>query len=211
LALVAVFTNKVSTTENNVKQFYLHFGKRVLDVSLVLCFIIFFSWLIVTIFLVYSIAYEFPILFLQPRIGKNQKVFTMVKFRTLSVDDQLTLNERRFLLGNFLRVTNLDELPQLWNVVKGEMSLVGPRPLPVEYASLFSDAQKKRHDVLPGITGLAQISGKNNIPWSKKFEYDLEYVRNVSFRMDCMILLKTLTLVLSMKRDVSLEENKFIG
>lgn len=204
------FTNKVSS-ENNVKQFYLHFGKRVLDVSLGLCFIIFFSWLIVTIFLVYSIAYEFPIFFLQPRIGKNQKVFTMVKFRTLSVDDQLTLEERRFTLGNFLRVTNLDELPQLWNVIKGEMSLVGPRPLPVEYGSLFSETHKRRHDVLPGITGLAQISGKNNIPWSKKFEYDLEYVKNVSFRMDCRILLKTLTLVISVKRDVSLEEDKFRG
>lgn len=194
-----------------MKQFYLHYGKRVFDIALILCFVFVFSWLIVLIFFIYSIAYEFPVFFLQPRICKNQKVFTMVKFRTLSVDDQLTLKERRFLLGNFLRVTNLDELPQLWNVLKGEMSLVGPRPLPVEYASLFSEAQKKRHEVLPGITGLAQISGKNNIPWSKKFDYDLEYVKNVSFRMDCMILLKTLTLVLSMKRDVSLQEDKFRG
>jgi lipopolysaccharide/colanic/teichoic acid biosynthesis glycosyltransferase len=135
----------------------------------------------------------------------------MIKFRTLSVNEQLTLHERRFLLGNFLRITNLDELPQLWNVLKGEMSLVGPRPLPVEYARLFSEEQKKRHDVLPGITGLAQISGKNNISWNQKFKYDLEYVSNVSFRTDCMILLKTLTLVLSMKRDVSLQEDKFNG
>lgn len=201
----------MSIKENSVKQFYLHYGKRVFDIALILCFVFVFSWLIVLIFFIYSIAYEFPVFFLQPRICKNQKVFTMVKFRTLSVDDQLTLKERRFLLGNFLRVTNLDELPQLWNVLKGEMSLVGPRPLPVEYASLFSEAQKKRHEVLPGITGLAQISGKNNIPWSKKFDYDLEYVKNVSFRMDCMILLKTLTLVLSMKRDVSLQEDKFRG
>jgi undecaprenyl phosphate N,N'-diacetylbacillosamine 1-phosphate transferase len=194
-----------------VKQFYIRYGKRVLDIALILCFIVLFSWLIVAIFCIYSVAYEFPVFFLQQRIGKNQKVFTMVKFRTLSVDDQLTLQERRFTLGNFLRVTNLDELPQFWNVLKGEMSLVGPRPLPVEYASLFSEAQKKRHDVRPGITGLAQISGKNNTPWGKKFEYDLEYVTNVSFRMDCMILLKTLTLVLSMKRDVSLDEDKFRG
>jgi undecaprenyl phosphate N,N'-diacetylbacillosamine 1-phosphate transferase len=194
-----------------VKHSYIHYGKRVLDIALILCFIVLFFWLIVGIFFIYSVAYEFPVFFLQQRIGKNQKVFTMVKFRTLAVDDQLTLQERRFMLGNFLRVTNLDELPQLWNVLKGEMSLVGPRPLPVEYAPLFSEAQKKRHDVRPGITGLAQISGKNNTPWSKKFEYDLEYVKNVSFRTDCMILLKTLTLVLSLKRDVSLEEDKFTG
>ena len=135
----------------------------------------------------------------------------MIKFRTLSRNEQLTLDERRFSLGNFLRVTNLDELPQLWNILKGEMSLVGPRPLPIEYASLFSEEQKRRHDVLPGITGLAQISGKNTITWSEKFKYDLEYVNNVSFLMDCMILLKTLTLVLSMKRDVSLQEDKFNG
>lgn len=194
-----------------MSNLYTHFGKRVLDIVLVLCFIVVFSWLIVAIFCIYSIAYEFPVFFLQQRIGKNQKVFTMVKFRTLSVDEELTLAERRFSLGNFLRATNIDELPQFWNVLKGEMSLVGPRPLPVEYASLFSEEQKRRHDVRPGITGLAQISGKNNIPWSKKFEYDLAYVKNVSFGTDCMILLKTLTLVLSMKRDVSLEEEKFTG
>lgn len=192
-------------------NFYPRHGKRVLDIALVLGFMILFSWLIVAIFLIYSITYEFPVFFLQPRIGKNERPFTMIKFRTLSRNEELPLDERRFSLGNFLRITNLDELPQLWNILKGEMSLVGPRPLPVEYTSLFSAEQKRRHDVLPGITGLAQISGKNSIAWSEKFNYDLEYVKNVSFRMDCMILLKTLTLVLSMKRDVSLHENKFTG
>ena len=135
----------------------------------------------------------------------------MVKFRTLSVNDQLTLYERRFLFGNFLRITNLDELPQLWNVLKGEMSLVGPRPLPVEYDKLFSETQQIRHTVRPGITGLAQVSGKNSISWQEKFEYDIHYVNRISFWLDCLILFKTLTLALSIKRDVSLEEDKFTG
>lgn len=135
----------------------------------------------------------------------------MVKFRTLSRDEELPLYERRFSLGNFLRVTNLDELPQFWNILKGDMSLVGPRPLPLEYGSLFSEEQKKRHDVLPGITGLAQVSGKNSIAWPEKFKLDIKYVNHISFRLDCLILFKTLTLALSLKRDVSLEEDKFTG
>lgn len=194
-----------------MRQFYIRYGKRIFDVVFVTVFIALFSWLIVTIFFIYSVTYEFPVFFSQVRIGKNQRPFKMVKFRTLSRQEELPLHERRFSLGNFLRVTNLDELPQFWNILKGEMSLVGPRPLPVEYASLFSEAQQRRHDVLPGITGLAQISGKNNLPWSEKFKHDLEYVNHVSFRVDCMILLKTLTLVLSLKRDVSLQEDKFKG
>lgn len=176
-----------------------------------LTFIAVFSWLIVLIFLLYSLTYEFPVFFRQLRIGKNDRPFRMVKFRTLSRNEELSLEERRFTLGNFLRATNLDELPQLWNVLKGDMSLVGPRPLPVEYAPLLSEEQRKRHALLPGITGLAQVSGKNSIAWNEKFRHDLEYINNVSFRMDCWILLKTLTLVLSMKRDVSLQEDKFNG
>ena len=194
-----------------MNHFYIHYGKRILDIAFVVCFVFLFSWLIVAIFLVYSITYEFPVFFSQLRIGKNQKPFTMVKFRTLSVNDQLTLYERRFLLGNFLRITNLDELPQLWNVLKGEMSLVGPRPLPVEYDKLFSETQQIRHTVRPGITGLAQVSGKNSISWQEKFEYDSHYVNRISFWLDCLILFKTLTLALSIKRDVSLEEDKFTG
>lgn len=194
-----------------MNHFYLHYGKRIFDVALVLTFIVLFSWLIVLIFLIYSLTYEFPVFFLQPRMGKNGKIFKMVKFRTLSRDEELPLYERRFSLGNFLRVTNLDELPQFWNILKGDMSLVGPRPLPLEYGSLFSEEQKKRHDVLPGITGLAQVSGKNSIAWPEKFKLDIKYVNHISFRLDCLILFKTLTLALSLKRDVSLEEDKFTG
>lgn len=134
----------------------------------------------------------------------------MYKFRTLKNSDA-SLLERRFALGDCLRFTNADELPQLLNVLKGEMSLVGPRPLPVEYADLFSDKQNKRHSVLPGITGLAQVSGKNNLSWDEKFRLDLEYVNKVSFALDIRILIKTLILALSFKKDTSLTEEKFTG
>lgn len=149
-------------------------------------------------------------MFSQRRSGKNGVPFIMYKFRTLKISDS-PLPERRFALGDFLRFTNADEIPQLINVLKGEMSLVGPRPLPVEYDCLFTVEQRKRQAVKPGITGLAQVSGKNNLAWNEKFKYDLQYAENVSFRSDCMILLKTLTLVLSLKRDVSLQEDKFNG
>lgn len=135
----------------------------------------------------------------------------MFKFRTLTADLNKKLTEREFTVGRILRFTNLDELPQLWNVLKGEMSLVGPRPLPVEYASLFSMEQNKRHQVLPGITGLAQVNGKNDLSWDEKFKLDLEYVNNVSFLLDIKILFKTLILALSFRKDTSLTEEKFTG
>lgn len=135
----------------------------------------------------------------------------MLKFRSLKSNDQLPLKERQFWLGKLLRATNLDELPQLWNVLKGEMSLVGPRPLPMEYEPLLSAVQKQRHEVLPGITGLAQVNGKNTLSWERKFEYDLKYVREISFWLDLRILLKTVALVVRMNKDVSLDEKQFSG
>lgn len=182
-----------------------------LDFMLTIVMIIALLWIFVLISLVYLLMLSFPIVFIQERLGKNQSIFKMIKFRTLSNNHQLPLQERRFALGDFLRATNLDELPQLWNVLKGEMSLVGPRPLLLEYQSKFSVEQNIRHEVLPGITGLAQISGKNSIPWERKLELDVQYVRSLSFKLDCLILLKTVTFVLSMKRDVSLNEQKFSG
>jgi undecaprenyl phosphate N,N'-diacetylbacillosamine 1-phosphate transferase len=128
-----------------------------------------------------------------------------VKMRTSPLD------KRRFAWGNFLRQSNLDELPQLWNVLKGEMSFIGPRPLPVEYSTLFSVEQNQRHKVRPGITGWAQVCGKNSISWQEKFELDLYYVNNISFLLDLKILLKTFILVLSFKKDTSLHEKKFTG
>lgn len=135
----------------------------------------------------------------------------LLKFRTLSNDTSKTLQQRTFLWGNVLRATNLDELPQILNVLRGQMSLVGPRPLPVEYATLFSAEQNKRHSVLPGITGMAQIAGKNNLPWPEKFKYDLEYINRCSLWLDLAILFKTTLLAISFKKDISLSEEKFSG
>ncbi len=194
-----------------MNQIYQRYGKRVLDLILVFSVLILLSWLILLILLCYCASIEFPILFKQLRIGKDRVPFTMWKFRTLSEHEDMPLQERRFRLGDFLRVTNLDELPQFWNVLTGEMSIVGPRPLPAEYGQFFSGTQHDRHRVRPGITGYAQVYGKNSISWEQKFKLDLQYITQISFRTDLIILLKTITLVLSMKRDVSLSEEKFEG
>lgn len=188
--------------------YYTRYGKRIFDIVFTILLIVAFAWLMLLIILVYVLTAQTPIVFAQPRIGRNGKTFTMLKFRTLSPDTTKSLQQRRFAWGDVLRLTNLDELPQFWNVLKGEMSLIGPRPLPVEYESLFTAGQQKRHTVLPGITGLAQVSGKNSLTWNDKFNLDIQYVREISFRTDCIILLKTVTLVLSFKRDVSLQEKE---
>lgn len=167
--------------------------------------------LLLLIVLGYRLMNELPVFFSQERIGRKGKPFTIWKFRTLAGDQRKSLHLREFAWGNFLRKSNLDELPQIWNIVKGEMSFVGPRPLPVEYATLLSEEQKKRHEVLPGITGWAQVNGKNDISWSEKFKLDLYYVNRVSFLLDLKILAKTLILVLSFKKDTSLSEKKFTG
>ncbi|MBX2963378.1 MAG: sugar transferase [Cyclobacteriaceae bacterium] len=190
---------------------YKQAGKIIFDKVMSVLLIVVTSWLTVLILLMYLFTFQFPVFYKSNRIGKSGIPFSMLKLRTLKTDEQLPLKDRQFWLGKFLRATNLDELPQLWNVLKGEMSLVGPRPLPVLYQPLLSERQKQRHEVLPGITGLAQVNGKNNLPWNKKFEYDLNYVRELSFLLDLKILFKTFVLILSMKRDVSLEENQFTG
>ena len=151
---------------------YLKFGKHILDYILSLLLLLVFSGLIILIFIIYSFALQFPVLYRSLRVGRNGKPFTFWKFRTLSVDTNANLQERKFLIGSFLRFTNLDELPQLWNVLKGDMSVVGPRPLPIEYLPLFSKDQIVRHHVLPGITGWAQVNGRHSISWQQKFELD---------------------------------------
>jgi lipopolysaccharide/colanic/teichoic acid biosynthesis glycosyltransferase len=183
--------------------------KQVFDRVFSLVLLITLLWLVTVIILVYLFTFHHPIIFKQYRIGKSNVPFVMYKFRTLLSDSGL--NERRFWLGNFLRLTNLDELPQLWNVLKGEMSIIGPRPLPIEYLPLMSHAQKKRHDVLPGITGWAQVSGKNDIAWKRKFELDVFYVNNLSFKLDVKILVKTMLLLFTFRKDTSLSEEKFTG
>ena len=160
------------------------------DLFFSLLFFIFFFGVFLVLILFFLVTLNLPIFYVSKRIGKSGKVFEMYKFRTLSTDLNQDLIERQFPLGRFLRFTNLDELPQLWNVLKGEMSLVGPRPLPVDYVNLFSGEQNNRHQVLPGITGLAQVKGKNDLSWNDKFKLDLEYVNKISFLLDIQILFK---------------------
>lgn len=178
-------------------QLYRNFFKRLFDfiVSLIA-----FSLLLPLFILVAAllfIANQGSPFFVQPRPGKNERIFKLVKFKTMNdkkdaAGNLLSDAERLTAIGKFIRKTSLDEIPQLLNVIKGEMSLIGPRPLLVEYLPLYNDTQKRRHEVRPGITGWAQVNGRNAIGWKEKFELDVWYVDNVSFQLDCKIVLFTI-------------------
>ncbi len=153
--------------------------------------------------------------FLQERPGKDGKIFRICKFKSMTdekdAEGNLLPNEQRITnVGKFIRKTSIDELPQLWNVLKGDMSLIGPRPLPVRYLELYNERQAHRHDVRPGISGWAQVNGRNNISWGQKFEYDVYYVENVSFLFDVKILFKTIQKVFA-SADINAGDNKVGG
>lgn len=149
-----------------------------------------------------------PVLFRQPRPGKDGRVFELVKFRTMLLPDAQRVSDadRLTSLGKLLRATSLDELPTLWNVLKGDMSLVGPRPLLVQYLERYSPEQARRHEVRPGITGLAQVRGRNSLDWDDKFALDVEYVDNRSLGLDLRILWETVAVVL-LRRGISAEDH----
>jgi lipopolysaccharide/colanic/teichoic acid biosynthesis glycosyltransferase len=168
-------------------------------VSLVVLIVLFPLMLFVTILLILA-NYGKPFFF-QLRPGKNEKIFKIIKFKTMNDkkdrDGNLLPDTQRLTkIGNFVRKTSLDELPQLLNVLKGEMSIIGPRPLLPEYLPLYNNKQKSRHQVKPGITGWAQVNGRNTISWQQKFEYDVWYVENISFLLDCKIIFLTIKKVL---------------
>ncbi|WP_305068221.1 sugar transferase [Longitalea luteola] len=151
--------------------------------------------LVVTILLFF--ANEGKPFFVQPRPGKNGRIFKLVKFKTMNDKKDAAGNllpdaERLTAVGGFIRRTSLDEIPQLINVIKGEMSLIGPRPLLVEYLPLYNDIQKRRHEMRPGITGWAQVNGRNAISWKQKFDFDVWYVDNVGLMLDCKIIFFTI-------------------
>ena len=172
------------------------FVKRLLDITISLIVLIFLLPLMLLIYLSVIINLGSPAFFLQERVGKDNKIFKMIKFRTMknSTDKNgnlLSDNERVTKFGSFLRSFSLDELPELINILKGDMSLVGPRALLVQYLGLYNDEQIRRHEVLPGLTGWAQINGRNSITWSEKFKLDVWYVDNWSLWLDIKIFFLT--------------------
>ncbi len=177
---------------------YKNFFKRIIDFTLSLIGLIALSPVFVAVWVVLAIANRGTgAFFLQERPGKDEKIFRVVKFRSMNnrrdtAGKLLPDAERLTKTGKFVRKTSLDELPQLINVLKGDMSLVGPRPLLVQYLPLYSEVQKRRHQVRPGITGWAQVNGRNAISWTRKFEYDVWYVENLSLFLDFKILILTI-------------------
>ena len=175
--------------------------KRVFDLLIILSSLPIFLTVFVIVALTVRIRLGSPVLFQQLRPGKNGKPFKMYKFRTMrdasnEMGDALPDAERITQFGSFLRKCSLDELPEFWNVIKGDMSLIGPRPLLMEYLPLYSPEQARRHDVRPGITGWAQVNGRNSIAWKDKFKYDVWYVDNQSFWLDLKIILLTIKKVI---------------
>lgn len=181
--------------------------KRVLDFILSLVLLVVFSPILFIIWLLVRIKLGSPALFKQERPGKNEKIFTIYKFRTMNEkkdhDGNLLPDEKRMTgFGTMLRRTSLDELPELLNILKGDMSFVGPRPLLIKYLPLYNKFQARRHEVRPGLTGYAQVNGRNAISWEQKFEYDVHYIDNLSFMLDLKIFFKTIGKVLK-KDDIS--------
>ena len=178
--------------------------KRFLDFILSLIAIIALSPVMMITALLVRCFLGSPILFIQERPGKNERIFKLYKFRTMtdkkdSSGKLLPDKDRITKLGRILRYTSIDELPELINILKGDMSIIGPRPLLVKYLPLYNEEQRRRHEVRPGLSGLAQVNGRNAISWEERFRYDLEYVDNISFLVDLRIVLKTVVQVLEHK------------
>jgi len=197
---------------------YKSFFKRGIDFTASIFVIVLLSPVFITILTVLFFANDGKPFFYQIRPGKNGVLFKIVKFKTMN--DKIDTNGnllpdalRLTKMGSFVRKTSLDEIPQLWNVLRGNMSLIGPRPLLIQYLDLYSDFQKKRHEIKPGITGWAQVNGRNTINWQQKFEFDVWYVENCTFVLDCKIVLITLKKVfisegISARDSATIEEFK---
>lgn len=194
--------------------------KRSLDLITALFLVIILSPVMLIAAILIAVNRDGPILFKQERPGKDGKIFTVYKFRTMSTmlrdknGNELSDFDRMTKIGKILRKTSIDELPQLFNIIKGEMSFIGPRPLLKEYLELYSPEQMRRHDVLPGISGWAQVNGRNTLTWDEKFAYDVYYVNHYSFKMDLKIFIKTIENVVSQDGINSDSENtmeKFEG
>lgn len=176
---------------------YAKYIKRMLDLILSFIAVILLSPLLLVLYCLVRVKLGAPVLFCQERPGRGGEIFTLCKFRTMTEKrdengELLPDEERLTSFGKFLRSTSLDELPELFNILKGDMSLVGPRPLLVCYLPWYTEKERHRHDMRPGLTGLAQVNGRNALVWEERFAYDLEYVEHCTFLMDVQILMKTI-------------------
>ena len=194
---------------------YNKYIKRILDILISLTFIVLFSWLYLILVILVRIKLGSPVLFCQERPGYNEKIFKLYKFRTMTDkrDEKGMLlpdGERLTRFGSMLRSTSLDELPEMFNILKGDMSLIGPRPLLVEYLPYYTEEERLRHSVRPGLTGLAQVSGRNYLAWDKRLTKDVEYVKHISFITDVNIIIKTIMVVFK-KEDISVDTNMVEG
>lgn len=198
---------------------YRKYFKRLFDIVCSLLALIVLSPVLLVIAILVRLKLGSPVIFKQKRPGLNEKIFTLYKFRTMTEqkDEQgkLLPDEIRLLkFGKMLRSTSLDELPELWNILKGDMSVVGPRPLLQKYIPLYTAEQRKRHQVRPGLTGLAQINGRNELDWKQKFQLDTEYTMHISFYSDMKIILQTVGHVISGKgisSTTSVTKEEFTG
>lgn len=187
--------------KENQQGIYARYIKRLLDISLSGCALIVLSPVLLITAILVRVKLGSPVIFCQERPGRNEKIFKMYKFRSMTDaqdenGDLLPDKMRLTSFGKKLRSTSLDELLELWNIFKGDMSIVGPRPLLVKYLPLYNEEQHHRHDVRPGLTGLAQVNGRNAVSWEEKFALDVEYVRHITFAGDLKILFQTVGKVL---------------
>lgn len=201
------------------KDIYCNYLKRILDILICIIGLIFISPILLLVALLVKIKLGSPIIFKQERPGLHGEIFKLYKFRTMTnekndsgelLNDEVRLTE----FGKKLRASSLDELPEIFNIIIGDMSIVGPRPLMVKYLPLYSEKQKRRHDVRPGLTGLAQISGRNAITWTERFDKDIKYVDNISLKLDMHIFFKTIYYVLKregINSDTSATMEDFTG
>ena len=199
------------TTKTGQLHMYVRFFKRILDILAAILGLLVLSPIFLLICFLLLFTNNGKPFFLQARPGRNEKIFKIIKFKSMNDKkdangELLPFDQRITRTGAFIRKYSLDEIPQLVNVLKGDMSLIGPRPLLIEYLALYNDFQKRRHNVRPGISGWAQVNGRNAISWDEKFKYDIYYVDNISFLLDLRILLLTIKKVL-IKEGVNKEEN----
>lgn len=197
------------------KRIYAKYFKRPLDLILSILALIVLSPLLLIIAILVRINLGKPIIFKQQRPGLNEKIFTLYKFRTMTNKKNKNNNllpdeERLTRFGKWLRSTSIDELPELINIIKGDMSIVGPRPLATIYLPFYTEKERVRHSIRPGLTGLAQVSGRINIPWEKRFQYDIQYLEVCSFFIDLKIIFKTIKNVITRKDSILHNSDNYI-